>query len=310
MNKLLIENINRIRRLMLISEQIEKECIQGDCENGKGILKIPEDENTASEDFYSLSEKLFDGYFINGEPYPESGFDVTYKTSYGDVKYFGHINKEFGMIEYGELTFPDGTIYKGVFNQEKLGDHVKLDCDRIIKDNMVQNWDPYTQKHKNVQIDDLYDYHFLLPLREKEEEDKKKSREEEIQKNIKKRKEEEDRLKQEKEEVKKSDIEKIKNQQDKIESLLPKYVRDVQNYIDNKKCNLLYDKIKSMVETGKIDTIDKYNDFEELCQTKLSIDTQTGEPYLEKYSKYNNGLYDAITKSCLDYDWDFLSFVK
>lgn len=292
---------------MLINEQIEKECIEGDCENGKGVLKIPEDENTASEDFYSSSEKIFDGYFINGLPNTEYDFKVTYKPYFGDVKYYGQINKDFGMIEYGELTFPDGTTYKGVFNQEKVGDYVKLDCDRIIKDNKVQKWDIFSKG--NVQIDDLYDYHFLLPLREKEEEEKSKSREEEIQKNIKKRKEEELLLKQKEEEIKKSELEKNKTQKEQIDILLPKYIRDVQNYIDNKKCDLLYNKIKSMVDTGKLNTVDKYKDFEELCQSKIMIEPETELPYLEKFSKYKNGLYYAITNSCPDYDWDFLPFI-
>ena len=88
--------------------------------------------------------------------------------------------------------------------------------------------------------------------------------------------------------------------------LMSKDVREVQNYIDNKNCSLLYDKITSMINSGTLATKEDFSDFEEDCKGELKIDSITGEVSVETNSKYSDGLYKAITDACSDYDWDIL----
>lgn len=311
MNKLLIENINRIKQLMsLITEGVDATCVEGDCDNGKGTIKI--DYVDGYMEFYEPFDRLIKGYMKNKIPDIDyyNSFSITFKNTNGDVLATAdcELTKELGMTGYGEITFSDGTTYKGKFTQEKIGDSISMECRLITKDNMAQQWDPNKNsiKEEYKVIKDIYYTHFILPDIKKSEEEESKKTEEDIQKNIKKSEEEILNIKKSEEEEKQQEIDTYKKQQEDINLLMSKDVRDVQNYIDNKNCSLLYDKITSMINTGTLATKEDFSDFEEDCKGKLKIDQITGEVSVETDSKYSEGLYNAITDACSDYDWDIL----
>jgi hypothetical protein len=313
MNKLLIENINRIKQLMsLITEDVDTTCVEGDCDNGHGTIKI--DYVDGYMEIYEPFDRLIKGYMKNKKPnideYSTSSYLITFKNTNGDIlaEADSELNKELGMTGYGNITFSDGTTYTGTFTQEKLGDSLSMDCKKIVKDNMFQNWDPYTQglKEEYKKIKDIYYTHFILPDIKKSEEEERKKTEEEITNKIKNKEEDILNIKKSEEEQKQEEIQKYKKQEEDINSLISKDVRDVQDYIDNKNCSLLYDKITSMINSGTLATKEDFSDFEEDCKGELKIDSITGEVSVETNSKYSDGLYKAITDACSDYDWDIL----
>lgn len=311
MNKLLIENINRIKQLMsLITEDVDATCVEGDCENGKGTIKI--DYVDGYMEFYEPFDRFITGFMKNKIPDIDyyNSYSITFKNTDGDLlaTAYCELTKELGMTGDGEITFSDGTTYKGKFTQEKIGDSISMVCRLITKDNMAQQWDTNTNSLKEEYkiIKDIYYTHYLLPeLKKSEEEEERKKTEKDIQKNIK-NKEEILNIKKPKEEEKQEEIDIYKKQEEDINLLISKDARDVQNYIDNKNCSLLYDKITSMINSGTLTTKEDFSDFEEECKGKLKIDQITGEVSVETNSKYSEGLYRAITDACSDYDWDIL----
>lgn len=311
MNKLLIENINRIKQLMsLITEDVDPTCVDGDCENGKGTIKM--DYVDGYMEFYEPFDRFIEGFMKNKIPNIDyyNSYKITFKNTDGVVlaTAYCELTKELGMTGYGEITFSDGTTYKGKFTQEKIGDSISMECRIIIKDNMIQQWDPNKNSLKEEYkiIKDIYYTHFILPDIKKSEEEERKKTEEEITNKIKDKEEEILNIKKSEEEQKQEEIEKYKKQEEDINLLISKDARDVQDYIDNKNCSLLYDKITSMINSGTLATKEDFSDFEEECKGKLKIDQTTGEVSVETNSKYSEGLYKAITDACFDYDWDIL----
>lgn len=313
MNKLLIENINRIKQLMsLITEDVDTTCVEGNCDNGYGTIKINYVDGYM--EFYEPFDRLIKGYMKDKKPnldeYSTTSYLITFKNTNGDVLATAdcELTKDLGMTGYGEITFSDGTTYKGKFTQEKIGDSISMECRIIIKDNKIQQWDPNKNslKEEYKVIKDIYYTHFILPDIKKSEEEESKKTEDEIKNKIKDKEEEILNIKKSEEEEKQQEIEKYKKQQEDINLLMSKDVREVQNYIDNKNCSLLYDKITSMINSGTLATKEDFSDFEEDCKGELKIDSITGEVSVETNSKYSDGLYKAITDACSDYDWDIL----
>lgn len=311
MNKLIIENINRIKQLMsLITEDVDTTCVEGNCDNGNGTIKI--DYVDGYMEFYEPFDRFIKGYMKNKIPDIDyyNSFSITFKNTNGDVLATAdcELTKDLGMVGYGEITFSDGTTYKGKFTQEKIGDSISMECRIIIKDNKVQQWDTNKNSLKEEYkiIKDIYYTHFILPDIKKSEEEEIKKTETEIQKNIKNKEEEILNIKKSEEEKQQQEIDTYKKQQEDINLLISKDAREVQKHIDNKNCSLLYDKILSMINSGKLSTKEDFLDFEEECKSELKIDQITGEVSVKTNSKYSEGLYTAILNSCSDYDWDIL----
>jgi hypothetical protein len=313
MNKLIIENINRIKQLMsLITEDVDTTCVEGDCDNGYGTIEIKYDENFL-EMWEGFNRKI-KGLWENRKPPLENldSYLITFTLeSGGIVTADSELNQELGMVGYGNITFPDGTTYTGTFTQKKLGDEISMNCDKIVKNNKVQNLDPNTNRLKEEYkvIENVYYTHYLLPDIKKSEEEEESKKEKAIQQNIKNKEEGILNIKKSEEDEKQQEIDTYKKQQEDIDLLISKDVREVQNYIDNKKCGSLYDKINSMINSGKLDTKEDFLDFEEECKGELKIDSITGDVSVETNSKYSEGLYKAITDACSDYDWDILDDV-
>ncbi len=324
--------------MSLIVEDVSAECIEGNCIDGKGTLKIPALDDDNIMDFYTTSEKIIKGNFKDNKPISGEDYIVTFKPYFGTVTYEGQMNDKFGLYGYGKIRLPyldnpdepesveyvftkdngemtvedaknaniditgrrtylksTGTIYEGNFAQENLGDLIKLTTNRIIKDNMVVNQD-------SIEIDDLYDYNYLLPDRIKYQEELKKEKSDAIQDKIKKEKEDELNKQKEKED----ELNKQKEEAKKFTTLLPTYVVEVQKYIDSKNCTSLYDKMTTIINSGKVNTLDKWEEFSDLCKRKIIVDPTTNEPSAVSNSKYPNGVVAEIKKQCPDYDWSFI----
>ena len=339
MKKQLLEDIRRIKSLMsLIVEDVSGDCIEGNCVDGVGTLKIPEDSEKVY-DFLTESEKIIKGPFKDSKPINGKNYIVTYKTYFGTATYKGQMNETFGMYGYGRIQLPNqndsdegsyieyvfagdeygemkvedakeknidiqgrrvyskytGTIYEGNFTQNSLGVAISLTTDRIIKDNLVVN-------QEKIVIDDLYDYNYELPTRVKYEEEENKKTSDAIQDKIKKQKEEELNIKKQKEE----ELNKQKEDAKQFSSLLPTYVVELQKFIDSKNCDSVYDKINTIINSGKVNTIDKWDEFMEQCRSLITVDQTTNTPKVVSNSKYPNGVVEEIKKNCSDYDWSFI----
>jgi hypothetical protein len=337
MKKQLLEDIRRIKSLMsLIVEDVNAECIEGNCLDGRGTLKIPALDDDNVVDFQTTSEKIIKGNFKDNKPINGEDYLVTFKTYFGTATYDGQMNDAFGMYGYGKIQLPNqdnpdeepyteyvfagdgygemtvkdakekniniqgkrtylkssGTIYEGNFTQKSLGDEISLITDRIIKDNIVVN-------QEKIEIDNLYDYNYQLTGRLKKTSDAiqdkiKKQKEEELNKQNIIKKQKEDELNKQKEEAK------------QFSSLLPKYVVELQKFIDSKNCDSVYDKINTIINSGKVNTIDKWDEFMEQCRSLITVDQTTNTPKAVSYSKYPNGVVEEIKKNCSDYDWSFI----
>ena len=322
--------------MSLIVEDVNAECIEGNCLDGRGTLKIPALDDDNVVDFQTTSEKIIKGNFKDNKPINGEDYLVTFKTYFGTATYDGQMNDAFGMYGYGKIQLPNqdnpdeepyteyvfagdgygemtvkdakekniniqgkrtylkssGTIYEGNFTQKSLGDEISLITDRIIKDNIVVN-------QEKIEIDNLYDYNYQLTGRLKKTSDAiqdkiKKQKEEELNKQNIIKKQKEDELNKQKEEAK------------QFSSLLPKYVVELQKFIDSKNCDSVYDKINTIINSGKVNTIDKWDEFMEQCRSLITVDQTTNTPKAVSYSKYPNGVVEEIKKNCSDYDWSFI----
>ena len=325
--------------MSLIVEDVSAECIEGNCLDGRGTLKIPALDDDNIMDFETPSEKIIKGTFKDNKPINGEDYLVTFKTYFGTSTYYGQMNDTFGMYGngkiqlpnqdkpdedpyteyvfagdgYGEMTVKDakekniniqgkrtylkssGTIYEGNFTQVSLGDVISLTTERIVKDNMVINQD-------NIEIDNLYDYNYLLPERIKYQEEENKKMSDAIQAKIKKQKEDESIINKQKED----ELNKQKEEAKKFTSLLPTYVVELQKFIDSKNCDSVYDKMNTIINSGKVNTIDKWDEFIEQCRSLITVDPTTNTPKAVSYSKYPNGVVEEIKKQCSDYDWTFI----
>jgi hypothetical protein len=344
MKKQLLEDIRRIKSLMsLIVEDVNAECIEGNCLDGRGTLKIPALYDDNVFDFETTSEKIIKGNFKDNKPINGEDYLVTFKTYFGTATYDGQMNDAFGMYGYGKIQLPNqdnpdeepyteyvfagdgygemtvkdakekniniqgkrtylkssGTIYEGNFTQKSLGDEISLTTDRIIKDNIVVN-------QEKIEIDNLYDYNYQLPGRLKYQEDEKKKTSDAIQDKIKKQKEEELNKQNIIKKQKEDELNKQKEEAKQFSSLLPKYVVELQKFIDSKNCDSVYDKINTIINSGKVNTIDKWDEFMEQCRSLITVDQTTNTPKAVSYSKYPNGVVEEIKKNCSDYDWSFI----
>jgi len=306
MNNILIENINRIKQLMsLITEDVDSTCVEGDCDNGYGTIEIK-----YNEDFLEMWEpfdRKIKGIWENKKP-PSgnlASYLITFTLGSGDVVIAdSELNQELGMTGYGNITFPDGTTYTGTFTQKKLGDEISMNCDKIVKDNKVLEWDTETNKIKEDSrvIDSIYNKHYLLPDIKKSEEEENKKMSDAIQAKIKKQKEDEAIISKQKED----ELNKQKEEAKKFASLLPTYVVELQKFIDNKNCDSVYDKINTIISSNKVNTIEKWNIFIEQCRSLITVDQTTNTPKSVSYSKYPNGVVEEIKKQCSSYDWSFI----
>jgi hypothetical protein len=344
MKKQLLEDIRRIKSLMsLIVEDVNAECIEGNCLDGRGTLKIPALDDDNVFDFETTSEKIIKGNFKDNKPINGEDYIVTFKTYLGTATYDGQMNDAFGMYGYGRLQLPNkdnpdeepyteyvfagdgygemtvkdakekniniqgkrtyskssGTIYEGNFTQKSLGAEISLITDRIIKDNIVVN-------QENIEIDNLYDYNYLLPERIKYQEDENKKTSDAIQAKIKRQKEDELNKQTILNKQKEEELNKQKEEAKQFSSLLPTYVVELQKFIDSKNCDSVYDKINVIINSGKVNTIDKWDEFMEQCRSLITVDQTTNAPKAVSYSKYPNGVVEEIKKNCTDYDWSFI----
>ena len=108
MKKQLLEDIRRIKTLMsLIVEDVNAECIEGNCIDGRGTLKIPALDDDNVFDFETPSEKIIKGNFKDNKPINGEDYIVTFKTYLGTATYDGQMNDAFGMYGYGRLQLPN-----------------------------------------------------------------------------------------------------------------------------------------------------------------------------------------------------------
>lgn len=133
------EEKRNIQRMYGLINEEEKECLEGDCQNGKGKLKTiwytyegdfkdgkfdgygKFETINGYQNIYGYQQKKYEGEFKNGEFHGEGKLEKsegTYEGGFANGKFHGK----------GAFTYPTGRVVKGTFENGELKAGTNIGC--------------------------------------------------------------------------------------------------------------------------------------------------------------------------------------